>query len=515
MAVVSRLLQRCMVPALFLATLAPGVAASTAFAQSNGWSEPVALSDESTSSWFPDVAVDASGRIHVAWSGGAALYPSQAYDTVVYASSIDGRSWSAPLDIVALPSKGAVTRPALLSDSNGTLHMTYRSYMIYYTHGSVQAVRPLALLPARPISSGDNGYFSQLLLDRAGRLHIFYTEYAGQVGCPECLHVFHRFSDDDGLTWSLPVDITPGASGAAKPQILQDGQRRMHLVWEAGRGGDLGQIPDPTTVMYTASDDGGTTWRTPIQLAPDDSRARNVTLGLGGNGQKVAAWLGLPADVIAYRVSEDGGLTWSDAAAIPGAFGAWAVYQGRTDGYSMVTDGAGTVHLLAVGRTSASEQSLSVLHTTWDGTAWSSPEAVVTLTGDVPEWPRAAIGLGNELQLVWFVRDQAHIWGGPGEFRYRVWYAHKGLDLPRSEPIMFPTLTPASSAPAGLHPSPTIVEPTPTPQAAAVPLSTLAPEDAIPPADVENRSVLLILLAMVPVGVLLGGVVLVSYFRRR
>jgi hypothetical protein len=504
-----------MVPTLFLAALAPGMAVSTAFAQSSGWSEPVPLSDESTTSWFPDVAVDAGGRIHVAWSSGAAPSPSQAYDTVVYASSIDGRSWSAPLDIVALPSKGAVTRPALLSEPSGTLHMTYRSYMIYYTHGSVQAVNANALLPARPISSGDNGYFSQLLLDSAGRLHVFYTEYAEEVECPECLHVFHRFSDDDGLTWSLAVDITPGASGAAKPQVLQDGQGRMHLTWEAGRGGDLGQIPDPTTVMYTASDDGGTTWRTPIKLSPDESRARNVTLGLGGNGQLVAAWLGLPADEMTYRKSEDGGLTWSDSQAIPGAFGAWAVYQGRTDGYSMVTDGAGIVHLLAVGRTSASEQSLSVLHITWDGSAWSSPEAVVTLTGDVPEWPRAAIGLGNELELVWFVRDQAHIWGGPGDFLYRIWYANRPLDLPAQEPIVFPTLTPAGSVPAGLGASPTIVEPTPTPQVAAVPLSTLAPQDAIPPADVEKRSVLLVLLAMVPVGMLLGGVVLVSYFRRR
>ena len=511
----SRLLLRFMVPIFFLMAVAPGVAGSTAYAQSSGWSEPAALSDDSTTAWFPDVAVDASGGIHVAWSSGAALSPSQAYDTVVYNSSIDGRSWSAPLDIVALPSKGAVTRPALLPDPSGILHMTYRSYMIYYTNGSVQAVSPLELLPARPISSGDNGYFSQLLLDRAGRLHVFYTEYAYQVGCPECLHVFHRFSDDDGLTWSPAVDIAPGASGAAKPQVLQDGQGRIHLVWEAGRGGDLGQLPDPTTVMYTASDDGGTTWRTPIQLAPDGSGARNVTLGLGGNGELVAAWLDVPADVMAYRLSKDGGLTWSDAGAIPGAFGAWTVYQGRTDGYSMVKDGAGTVHLLAVGRKSASEQSLSVLHTAWDGTAWSSPEAVVTLTGDVPEWPRAAIGLGNELHLVWFVRDQAHIWGGPGDFRYRIWYAQKPLDLPRSEPIVFPTLTPAGSAPAGISASPTGEVPTPALQAAAVPLSTLAPEEAISPADIENRSVLLILLAMVPVGVLLGGVVLVSYFRRR
>lgn len=504
-----------MVPILFLVALAPGVAVSTAFAQSSGWSEPVALSDESTTSWFPDVAVDASGRIHVAWSSGAALSPSQAYDTVVYASSIDGRSWSAPLDIVALPSKGAVTRPNLLPDPSGTLHMTYRSYMIYYTHASTQAVGAPALLPARPISSGDNGYFSQLALDAAGRLHVFYTEYPQRIDCPECLHVYHRVSEDNGLTWSRPIDVTLGTSGAAKPRVLIDGQGSMHLVWEAGRGGDLGQLADPTTAMYTASDDSGQTWREPIQLAPVDAQARNVALGLTGNGQLVAAWLGLPEDQILYRTSDDGGLTWAEPQAIPGTFGGWTVYQGRTDGYSMVTDGAGMVHLLAVGRTSASQTSLSLLHLTWDGVAWSAPEAVVTLTGDVPEWPRAAVGLGNQLHVVWFVRDQAHIWGGEGVFRYRVWYANRPLDVPAKEPVVFPTLTPTSQVPVEPTASALMLNPTPTPLAGALPLSSLAPGDAVPPADTENRSLLLIFQAMVPVGLLLGAVVLAVYLRRR
>ena len=199
-------------PALSLAILAfimlsLSMTAPAASAQGIEWSLPVALSDETTSSWFPEVAVDLSGTVHVAWSSGVALGSGKAYDTVVYTDSPDGRTWSPPLDVVALPSKGAVTRPMLLPDPVGTLHMTYRSYMIFYTHVSTQAVSAPGMLPARPISSGDNGYFSQLVLDPGGELHVFYTEYAQRIDCPECLHIFHRVSTDNGLSWSHPVEI--------------------------------------------------------------------------------------------------------------------------------------------------------------------------------------------------------------------------------------------------------------------------------------------------------------------
>jgi hypothetical protein len=444
------------------------------------------------------------------------LGQGQAYDTVIYATSEDGLAWSRPIDIVALPSEGAVTRPALYPDAVGVLHMTYRCYMIYYTHSPVQAVVAPSLLAPRPISSSDNGYFSRLAMDDQGRLHLVYTEYAGAMDCPECLHVLYKVSEDNGLTWSGPMDISGGLDGAAKPQIVIDDRQVLHVVWEAGRGGDLGQVAEPTTAMYVASDDSGQTWREPIQLAEHGLQARHVTLGLTGKGQLVAAWLGLPEDQIEFRTSDDRGVTWAEPQAIPGAFGGWTVYQGRTDGYSMATDGAGVVHLLAVGRTSASETSLSLLHLTWDGLAWSDPEAIVTLTGDVPEWPRAAVGLGNTLHVVWFVRDEAHIWERESAFRYRVWYANRTLDGPAQTPVVFPTVTPVSQAPIEATASaPVLTAPTPTSLPASVPLPSVAPGDAVLPSDIENRSVLLILESLIPVGLLLGGVLLAAHLRRR
>jgi hypothetical protein len=60
-----------------------------------------------------------------------------------------------------------------------------------------------------------------------------------------------------------------------------------------------------------------------------------------------------------------------------------------------------------------------------------------------------------------------------------------------------------------------LTAPTPTSLPASVPLPSVAPGDAVLPSDIENRSVLLILESLIPVGLLLGGVLLAAHLRRR
>lgn len=446
-----------------------------ALSQSGGWSTPQPLSPETRSNWFPDVAADAAGNVHVAWSGGVSAGVGSAYDVVYYTTSRDGQTWTEPKDIVALPSKGAVTRPSLLATTDGVLHLTFRDYTIYYSQASIGSVQPNQMLPKRIISTIENGYFSFLTNDSQNQLHVVYTDNTHSPSCPACFHVFHRLSQDGGLSWTPGVDITPVVNGAGKPKLVIKDDDSLHVVWEAGLGGDLGQIPDPTTVRYSRSTDLGMTWSDFYEFPAPGGRARNPTLGLDGQGQLVAAYLGLPEDVVYYQVSRDNGNSWSDPQAIPGMLGAWSLYQGRTDGYAMASDSRGDVHLVLVGRidegqitpqptaepasgevltqtatleTAATPRAtptpaanaLSVLHLTWDGSRWSQPEAIFTVSGDVPEWPRIAVGLGNRLHVVWFVRDEAHIWGPEGATRYRIWYAQKEIDAPALTPVSaFPT----------------------------------------------------------------------------
>ena len=448
------------------------------------WSAPEALSPSSQSSWFPDIFADTAGQVDVVWSTGISTGAGQAYDVVMYTAAQRGVLWSTPQDIVALPSKGAVTRPAILVDNLGLLHLTYRSYTVYYSHVPVQAVGPALFISPRQISTVDDAYFSRLAIDQLGRLHIVYTENIQNPNCPGCFHVYYRQSDDKGLTWSAPVDISRVATGAAKPQIIIDQADNLHVVWEAGSGGGLGQLSDqsPTQVMYANSFDRGQSWTSAITLAafptatpavppptttvaatPQDGaltptpltptptaaplirRFKNIALGLDGKGQLVVAWLALPEDRVYYQVSLDQGHSWSAPQPIPGVWGAWTVYQGHTDDYAMTTDNSGAVHLVLVGRTAEQQDSLSVLHVAWDDFAWGLPDAITTMTGDVPEWPRASVGLGNDLHVVWFVRDQAHIFDSGGATQYRVWYSHSLLSAPAATPVVWPTLSPPAS----------------------------------------------------------------------
>src|SRR6185295_4111003 len=153
-------------------------------------------------------------------------------------ASPDGARWKTAADIFAFPSKGAVTRPTLLADSHGQLHMTFKVYTIYYSQGLASAVNATSMRPPQPISAADDGYFSQAVVDSLGRLHVILTENAQDPGCPGCFHVFHRQSDDNGLTWSPLADISRLPTGAAKPQVVIDAQGNLFVVWEAGAGGD-------------------------------------------------------------------------------------------------------------------------------------------------------------------------------------------------------------------------------------------------------------------------------------
>jgi hypothetical protein len=489
--------------AVLLALAGWQATAPISYGQIQEWSQPILLAPRDAFGWFPDIAVDSTGQVHVVWSSGA-----EGYDTVMYTTSKNGQEWSDLTDIMALVSGGEVTRPALLIDQQGTLHMSFRETSVYYSHAPVDSARSAtAWLPPDLLSTSQVAYFSRLALDGHGKLHLVFTENVISPECPICYHVFYRRSDDNGFNWSTPLDISNLPTGSAKPQVLIDKQDYIHVVWEAGRGGSYGQLVDPTQVMYAASYDGGNTWTSPIELNTLDGSGKNIAIGLDGEGTLIVVWWDLPEDVVYYRTSPDQGRSWSQPQPIPDIWGTWAVYQSRLDDYSMATDSAGDVHLVLVGRTARDQRSLSVLHAAWNGSTWSGPESISTLMGDVPEWPRIAIGLGNQLHVTWFVRDQAHIFDTENG-KYQVWYSRGTSAAPATPPLpAWPTLTPTPAARV-------VTLPTATP--------TLAPVVAPEPPHVSSESLYteagsMIVLAksLLPVLLLVAALAIALSIRRR
>jgi hypothetical protein len=128
---------------------------------------------------------------------------------------------------------------------------------------------------------------------------------------------------------------------------------------------------------------------------------------------------------------------------------------------------------------------VSVYHLTWDGERWSEPGLIAYYPGSaVPEYPKIAVGQGNRLHVVWFVRS------GEGTEFMRIWYSELGIDAPPEEPVPTPTPTPT------LMPTPM---PTLTPT--VTPFPTLGPGDSDVPEGLytEHDELARLVLALSPV----------------
>jgi hypothetical protein len=502
--------------AVLLGVLLLGSVAGRSTGQTVSWGQAIPLSANGSFSWFPDITADRSGRVHVAWSSGVV-----GFDAVVYASSVNGEVWTPANDIAAIAqdSGSAATRPAMLVDPRGYLHLTFvDTKTLYYTRAPIWSAGSAAAWADRQVLSGQQvAYFSRMAMDSKGVIHLVYTENASSVACMGCYHLYYRQSADAGVTWSPAVDISLEQEGVAKPTLLVDSKDQLHVVWEGGLGGGLGQLPDPTTVKYAASYDGGVTWTKATAFSViENPNLKNITLGIDREKRLVAVFWALPYDWLMYSTSEDAGRTWSAPAQIPGVWGAAAVYKSNLDTYSMASDSAGNLHLVFVGRKTIDSKTVDVLDVVWDGETWSSPTTIAEYEKDVPEWPRVAISQGNQINVVWFVRDEAHIWESD-KGRYRVWYA-RGVSAAASEPPQtIPTFTPA--------PTPTLeislpaASPGVTPTEVSFPLNpTLRATESAPGGNVlysEQDYLGVVGKAVVPSVLFLAGVVLIAFLRRR
>ena len=119
-------------------------------------------------------------------------------------------------------------------------------------------------------------------------------------------------SDDEGVTWREPVDITattkdPGwgwyATGPGIGIQLASGRMIIPCDYSADKGETLG-----AHIIY--SDDHGTTWRLGGTVSPDSNESQAVELSDGSVLLNIRSYHGLNHRYIA--ISRDGGLSFGD-----------------------------------------------------------------------------------------------------------------------------------------------------------------------------------------------------------
>lgn len=401
-------------------------------------------------SWFADVYNDPFGYTHIGWSTA-----DEAYDMIDYTGLPPAGSWSDASIIVAStqnpPGNSYVARPYFTSDNQGFLYMGYQNQVVYLTSSTIEdAWNPRSWEAPDPIAGG---YFSIPVFDGVDGLHVISTENVIDITCM-CLELNYRHVNIAAMEWPEPTKISKSTRfGASKPQVLVEAATgALFVVWEQGLDGDRGYVGNPATVMFSRSLDNGATWSAPYQIAPSapagdevieairEPLARNIAIARDREGALITVWWSMPDNQILYRRSMDNGATWGESIQVAGGWGVGNVTTSRQDIYSIDADSNGDLHLVYVGLLAPDDRDLKLFHSVWNGVSWSPPEILAAYQGDLPEWPRISIGLGNVVDVVWHVRPQ--YLSAPADAvtpTYEVWHTRKILESPAIAPLPLPT----------------------------------------------------------------------------
>ena len=284
---------------------ASGMISVSVKAQSQvNWSDPSNLSQSGSAS-EPVMVVDQEGVFHVLWL--------DEFAGLVHSSG-DGIEWSLPTPVTA-PSRDAV--PFLIADLNGYIHAFWTEIdgRLFYSRARASAFPNSASWSSRALINNSVLDFD-VALDEFGDLHLSYVNPLDSEAVPA--GIYYRRLRNGTSTWLTPtllyaspyfrsldlsnsnVDVTTSVDGEDK---------RVYVAWDNR---------PRERIFMTTSDDDGKTWTEPVEIDQPQSGIvgsgpSNVLIDAHGD-QVMLLWRMGEADSFCnqyYQWSQDKGETWS------------------------------------------------------------------------------------------------------------------------------------------------------------------------------------------------------------
>jgi len=496
-----------------LAVLFSTPSPSAAAPDDTTWAAPVKLSAGLPDGWWPELAVDHRGVVHAVWHGS---FPDRStYVSGLFYSQKTAAGWSTPTDVALISAGGGAPalRASIAIDAADRVHLIRRGIgridpqnvlEEYLWHTATAPVDPNKVTSWDPpvrISRGITGntYYSIIGFDSTGKAYVLWTEDDGSGKGK--WSIYARTSVDGGRTWSQHSILdTDNPVWWYRFQFVIDGKDRLHAAWE---------IADPDTFgvstgfVYATSEDGAKSWTRvsfdqQTEASVGGSKPQQPAIGVDGSGNVLLVYREQESDKIVYRKSSDG-TTWSQPEPLPGVR---AGVRRPYDQYGMATDSAGRVHLIVVAYRDNSDR-MELLHLRWDGTKWEEPDAIGNAP-DFPEYPRIAIGRGNELHVVWFAGDRPTVDRVPTG----VWYSSRRTDapvIPDRPATVLAQATPVRVA-TTVGAKPTAPDPASSQIARVTPVGGTTADQTPPPSGLREQPLFAVLVGVTPVLLLVAFV---------
>jgi len=206
----------------------------------------------------PEIAVDSSGNLHLAWYSPLGLN----LDTF-YRKSTDGGSTWTPSKRITFTFGQDSAFPVIIADLSGNIHVVWEEHVwvddtrIHYKKSSDNGA---TWSTSKKLSwiAGESRH-PRMAIDSSGHLHVVYFN-APSIYEGLQYEVYYRESTDAGDTWTAGKRLTWNSVPDEHPAIAVDSTDNLHLVWEE-------DAPWASDIFCKSSTDGGDTWSSSQNLA--------------------------------------------------------------------------------------------------------------------------------------------------------------------------------------------------------------------------------------------------------
>lgn len=364
------------------------------------WTKPVKLSTDTGETMNPSVAADRSGGVHVFWAQGE--FNASYADTIFY-TQWNGQAWSTPRDLFAALDGESYNFPFAAVDNADRLHVVWASSSgLYYSQAPLaDTLSVKAWSEARLLVSASVVSQSRLVIDRAGNLYVVYTQRVPGT------NVMVLSSMDGGQSWTEPAPVSALVPG--DPQIpdtvrLQlDSADRLHVVWSENYPPDF----ISRHVFHARSDDQGETWTAPVDLADQAVNTdwdAAIDLAIDSADRLHVIWTCGASPGRCYRSSNDGGDSWSGTQRL------FEGLIGLAGWDTLVADPYGEVFWLGTLRYPQAFYFSSFANDSWIDPPQALIGLQDSEGLAQAHFPHSAVGRGNQLHLVLIETDRGPVY---------------------------------------------------------------------------------------------------------
>jgi hypothetical protein len=213
------------------------------------------------------------------------------------------------------------------------------------------------------------------------------------------LNVVIQKSTDHGKTWGAIIPVSPGfpASGGDSAPMFVEANGRIDLTYQGYHiTNTTTYAMDPANTYFTASNNGGATWSSPVLIGPPDLTMSLSEWWIDGAisedsaGNLYATWDTQGAEDVGWlSFSTDHGKHWSALVRVTGSDGS-AVHIMEVAG-----GGSGVAYVSWLTDASGAYQQFVRPYSITKG--WLTPAAILVSTqgGDVSVWPGDTTGIST------------------------------------------------------------------------------------------------------------------------